>query len=278
MAELEKGILPYLVGGLGNQMFIASAGYVAHRYSNLPLYILQNNNPTSALHNIKRRNYNETVFRYFGIHLSCFQDDPLYKELFKDYSDCLQSGNGFSPWFPQSVRPGTRMSNYYQFYPALEVFEHELRHLFCKGIEQLMNKFVNYEDCAFLHVRRGDYLNMPSYHFIQSIEYYKNAVANLLETTKTIRKIYVVSDGIEWVKNQEFFHLPIFEIYESDDELDTLALMASCKAGAICGNSTFSWWGAFLGAYGKRSPVYVPKRWIAEYVPSLFPTEWNILE
>ena len=94
----------------------------------------------------------------------------------------------------------------------------------------------------------------------------------------TLSKIIVVSDDIEWVKSQDFFKLSIFEIYESNNELETLALMAKCKAGAICANSTFSWWGAFLGAYEKRNPVVVPKYWIREKIECLYPTDWFVLE
>ena len=59
----------------------------------------------------------------------------------------------------------------------------------------------------------------------------------------------------------------------------TLALMSLCKAGAICANSTFSWWGAFLGAHGVRAPVFVPERWIGgDKLPvALFPDEWHVV-
>jgi len=269
MAELEKGIIPRVVGGLGNQMFIVSAAYAAHRYSNSPLYILQNpleNNP----HNRKKQNYNDTVFKFFGKHLPYYQEDPLFQDYVR-----VDLPYGFAPWLPQTILPGTLMVSYYQFYPALEPFEDELRELFLKGLEPFLK---NYEDCAFLHIRRGDYLKNPDYHYLQTIEYYKNAVSNLLERQPNIRKIYVVSDDMDWVNDQGFFLKPIFEVYTGDNEVETLALMASCKGGAICGNSTFSWWGAFLGAYARRSPVIVPKRWIGTYVASLFPVGWSILE
>lgn len=53
--------------------------------------------------------------------------------------------------------------------------------------------------------------------------------------------------------------------------------MSLCYSGAICANSTFSWWGAFLGAYSQRNPVFVPRNWIREKIWNLFPEEWIII-
>ena len=51
--------------------------------------------------------------------------------------------------------------------------------------------------------------------------------------------------------------------------------MSKCHAGAICANSSFSWWGAFLGAYEKRNLVFIPRDWIRNCkVDCLFPDEW----
>jgi len=268
--DIPKGIVPRVIGGVGNQMFIISAGHIAHKCTNLPLYILQNpveNNP----HNIKKQNYNDSIFKYFGTHLPLLHNDPVFSEYKKNFPP-----SAFYPWFPESIIPGTVLEGYYQFYPPIEFFEHEIRELFLKGLEDFREKIPDYSNCAFLHIRRGDYLNHSDFHFIQSIEYYKKAVDTLIQTTK-VEKILVFSDDIEWVKSQPFFSSEIFQIYESDDELKTLACMTKCTAGAICGNSTFSWWGAFLGAHAKRNPVYVPKKWIADLVLCLFPKEWIIL-
>jgi hypothetical protein len=43
-----------------------------------------------------------------------------------------------------------------------------------------------------------------------------------------------------------------------ENELDTLVLMSKC-AGAICANSTFSWWGAWLN---RNRTIVFPSRWV----------------
>ena len=95
---------------------------------------------------------------------------------------------------------------------------------------------------------------------------------------KQVHQILVFSDDIEWVQSQDFFKNPLMKIMNLEDELDTLACMSLCKGGAICANSTFSWWGAFLGSYGERSPVFVPGHWIGNEQPvKLFPDEWIVI-
>jgi hypothetical protein len=53
--------------------------------------------------------------------------------------------------------------------------------------------------------------------------------------------------------------------------------MSLCTKAAICANSTFSWWGAYLGAYKFRNKVFVPRDWIKQTqydINLLVPEEW----
>ena len=258
MNTLEKGVIPLVKGGLGNQMFTVAAAYIVHKTSGIPLYILQN---PSNEHNIKKHDYNLKIFKHFGLHLDLSQEN-VWSLGYRKFCP-----GGFSSWHPESIGLGTCMDDYFQFYPALQPYENKLRELFLKGLVMPEKDYSSY---AFLHIRRGDYLKFSNIHYNQPIEYYEKA-------SKNFSKILVVSDDMDWVKKQEFFKESKFELFESDDELETIAVMASCKTGAICANSTFSWWGAFLGAYGSRNPVYVPKNWISLPVVSLFPDEWIII-
>jgi hypothetical protein len=258
MNTLEKGVAPLVKGGLGNQMFIIAAAYAVHKASKMPLYIFKN--PPSK-HNKKAYDYNKSIFKHFGLHLVHPQENAWilgYRRF---------SPGGFSAWKPENIGSGTCMDDYFQFYPALEPYEFELRELFLSGLTMPSKDYSSY---AFLHIRRGDYLEYKDIHYIQPLEYYMKASENF-------SKILVVSDDNKWVKEQDFFKAAKFELFECDDELETLAVMASCKAGAIIANSTFSWWGAFLGAHGCRNPVYVPMNWVSLPIVSLFPDEWIIV-
>lgn len=53
--------------------------------------------------------------------------------------------------------------------------------------------------------------------------------------------------------------------------------MSKCQAGAILANSTFSWWGGFLGPYKYRNPIIYPKQWIKGDDIQLFFKDWICL-
>jgi hypothetical protein len=252
---MEKGVIPLVRGGIGNQMFIMAAAYSVHKTKGIPLYILK---APPNKHNTKNHDYNIKVFKYFGIHI----EEP--KECF-NYNNV--SPGGFSAWSPENIESGSFMDDYFQYYPAIKPFEVNLRELLLKALPVPLKE---YSDYAFLHIRRGDYLDISHIHYIQPLEYYRKASENF-------NKILVVSDDMAWVKQQELFKNTKYELFESDDEIETLSVMSRCTAGAICANSTFSWWGAFLGAYEKRKEVYVPKDWISLEIVSLFPEEWIII-
>jgi hypothetical protein len=274
------GIIPNVVGGLGNQMFIVAAAYVTSQIQKCPLYILQN--PTTHyianMHNHLKQDYNTSIFKAFGTHV---QEQLTNLNEFKTNGYTEFSPKGFSAWDPSNIKPGTILNSYFQYWPSLKSYEQELRALFLEGLAnqvQTVKSQYTTENSAFLHVRRGDYLKNPSFHYIQDIEtYYKPALEQLMISANP-SIIYILSDDLSWIKTQSFFtENSVFKPVDIQNELEALALMASCTAGAICANSTFSWWGAFLGAYSKRAPVIVPKRWIGEHVECLFPAEWIVI-
>jgi hypothetical protein len=79
----------------------------------------------------------------------------------------------------------------------------------------------------------------------------------------------VVSDDPVWCRQQDWsFH---YTLYDNPDELETLAFLSQCRAGAILGNSSFSYWGAMLS--GTRY-VFYPEKWFEGRSYDLFPPHW----
>jgi Glycosyl transferase family 11 len=109
-------------------------------------------------------------------------------------------------------------------------------------------------DTAFLHVRRQDYVYLQHVHGMPTMDYYKEAIAQLPEHVA----IYVFSDDIEWC--QGTFRDRHFQFVTHTTKFEDLQLMKACKH-AIIANSSFSWWGAYLGDDQENRTVIAPKQW-----------------
>ncbi len=194
----------------------------------------------------------------------------------------LSPPGALAPWSPTQVLPYTEIllkDNYYQYYPAIapaiSTIRADIHHLFSNSVvvEKLQAKYAIFEPAtAFLHIRRGDYLNHPTIHWPQSPEYLREALTILRAQAPQVQRILVVSDDPEWCAQHPL--LQGATIVEEPDELSALALMTLCHAGAIIANSTFSWWGAMLGPSMVGAPVIYPRRWYGTEVPNLFPSHW----
>lgn len=108
-------------------------------------------------------------------------------------------------------------------------------------------------DYVSIHIRRGDYVGNSFYVDLTETDYYQRAMTEFPD-----RKFLVFSDDIEWCKQQEIFKDCEFT---HSTELEDLNLMMHCN-GHIIANSTFGWWGAWLG----KGKVIAPKLWYSDGV------------
>jgi len=117
-------------------------------------------------------------------------------------------------------------------------------------------------DAVALHVRRGDYVSNPAataYHGLCGLDYYRGAIRRLCESVAQPH-CFVFSDDLDWVRaNLDTGHPTTFVGHNTDTPWEDLRLMSACRH-FIVANSSFSWWGAWLGEWpGKR--VIAPARW-----------------
>jgi hypothetical protein len=91
-----------------------------------------------------------------------------------------------------------------------------------------------------ISVRRGDYVDNPNYTLLQ-INYYLNA---LLRFNLSEFNILVFSDDIQYCK----IHFSCLNNvqFAQGNAIEQLTLISKCHSFIIA-NSTFSWWGAYLG-------------------------------
>ena len=136
--------------------------------------------------------------------------------------------------------------------------------------DDLIKQFTN---PIALHIRRGDFVWNNKNHPPLSLDYYKSA----LELFDSDREVIIFSDDTKWCKEQELFADDRFAVAEGGDQFYDMCLMSMCD-DFIIANSTFSWWGAWLGNRGK---VIAPKKWFGETLghdtKDLYCKGWEVL-
>lgn len=119
--------------------------------------------------------------------------------------------------------------------------------------QQLQNHILTTKDSTFLHIRRGDYMQIP--HFIKlATGYYNGALLALLKRVANPH-IFVFSDDMDFAENyllkcldSALTNKAKWEFVKGNDESNAayeMELMRTCQ-NAIIANSTFSWWAAYL--------------------------------
>ena len=146
-------------------------------------------------------------------------------------------------------------------------------------------------DAIFLHIRRGDYVNLQHYHPLCGMDYYERALENY---SKDIN-VLVFSDDIEWCAEQKLFDSDRFLLSNDNDKYahqhidgdgqsrrslvpyTDLCLMSLCSGG-IMANSSMSWWGAWL-IDNPTKPIVAPLNWYGPEAnvdaSDLIPERWE---
>jgi hypothetical protein len=178
------------------------------------------------------------------------------------------------------------LDGYWQTEKYFTSIEHIIRKDFIfKEVPDKVNKKILTEidssHAVCIHVRRGDYAikNSPK-HRVLSLSYYHKAAVDLAQTVKN-PCFYVFSDEPEWAKNNLQLNFPLTFISHNGDNknYEDLRLMIHCKHHIIA-NSTFSWWGAWLGKKSGQL-VYAPKRYfIHKDIPTFdfYPASWKLID
>jgi hypothetical protein len=116
-----------------------------------------------------------------------------------------------------------------------------------------------------VHVRRGDYLASAhvNTHGVLGVDYYQAAIDQILVTHRAPH-FFVFSDDIEWCRTELRIDAPHTFVVgnEGDQSFEDMRLMAQCSSHIIA-NSSFSWWGAWLGQR-TGSCVIAPRTWFAD--------------
>jgi len=228
-------IFVQLTGRLGNQLFQIALGHILSKTTGNPFVIVYNG----------YNRYEQEWIHYFP-EITFQARDILINSVC--YSEKRPGINCFEyhPEILELCKKGNRFfEGYFQSWKYYNNSVETLKKMFLKN-------HVKETDGYFIHVRRGDYVNHPVYT-IDYIGYFQQAIQNFPQDVA----FYVVSDDIAFCKTWDLFR-ELNVSYVELDTLETLHFMAGCRGG-ICANSSFSWWGAFLG---RREIVTMPRQWI----------------
>lgn len=271
MNRRREGITGYIAGGLGNQLFILGAAWEQAERLGVPLFLDRSHFgvagtrgfeldalPTPA--QVLRASESWRSVRISSERVLPFptQWGRIHLERDTDrYSSSIDS-----------VRPGTTLVGYFQsprYFPTvgprlLDAIEGMPE----TEVETAALTRMHDEPAVTLHLRRGDYLAVPSdRQFIASVAYARRAL-RLLEDLGIRVPVRVFSDSVDLVRGELADVDAQFEFVEDDGSLgiwSTIKAMASGSA-MIMSNSSFSWWAATLMEHRGNSPVIIgPRPW-----------------
>jgi hypothetical protein len=244
---VDAFVIPKLIGGLGNQLFIlASAMDIAIRCKRTLVF---NQEPINC-HCPDDRSLS-ALFPEIPFHIGVEAD--------AEYSGDTHSYIDIAPLInPEHRSICITGYNQHPSYipPGFTNFIHNIPNI---------SPYMQRQDLAFLHVRRTDYVNHPCYP-CDTDKYYTAAVQHLLSINPNII-LLIVSDDTTW--SNPYIQTLLAPLISKERILtldrdysatDTLKIMANCCGGAICANSSFSWWGAYLN---RERPIYMPHPWSA---------------
>jgi hypothetical protein len=120
-------------------------------------------------------------------------------------------------------------------------------------IDDINKRFTNRmldSQSVSIHIRRGDYVsdqNNYKLFGVLGLDYYNKSIKYMLEKVNN-PEFFVFSDDPDWAEKNIKINAPlIFIKHNSLKNYEDIRLMSSCKHHIIA-NSSFSWWGAWLGS------------------------------
>lgn len=249
-----------LKGGLGNMLFQIAATYS----------IAKKINTSCSFPNLEE-------------HLNYLNVDDKYNPLLKHAEEYKLLFSKLTFKQPQKYLPRYNYPfEYSDFIPPDESFidgffqsekyfkdcKHEILNLFepnnllLEQINIILNNLPN--KFNVMHIRLGDYLNNPNFHFNLPFSYFDESINKLNSPYPYI----IFSDSVELCK--KYFTGDKFLFLNGFKDYIELFLMSKGQ-NFIISNSSFGWWGAWLNTNDNKR-VLAPTRWFGP-AASIFNTQ-----
>ena len=295
MADLADGVCAYIVGGLGNQLFVLAAAWAQAERLGCPLYVdtsyyaLQGANWSAQIADLDHPGIDVTEISPWRGTSLVDQQPGLFGSV-DTGSQTLhlftESGFGYDGRI-DSIVPGTTIAGYFQSAKYFGSIREQLRQLLTSTSllphERSYIEAVQSEPRVSLHVRRGDYLSPKTsqVHGLAEPGYFARAM-HLYDRLHPESRYRMYTDSPE-VAVSELGPLGGVELAPPDGELRSIAGILAMAAGdgIIISNSTFSWWAGWL--ISERDPhatVIAPRPWFrgGESASDLLLAHWPTLD
>jgi hypothetical protein len=292
-------IVVKIMGGLGNQMFQYAFGraialhYGSELFFDLNLYNeykkdnninytprdyglshFKNVNLSPMTPYISKRLFGNRLLNYIKFRLNIKRKSIYQEKAFSDNKEVFNLTNSaYLLGYWQSEK------YFYDIRRAIrEDFVFNYENIGVKN-DELLFKIRENSSSVSLHVRRGDYLTINNF-LVFTMEYYLEAI-QIIKKKIPNPLFFLFSDDPQWVNDQL---KPLVEnsvLVDNnfhEDSWKDMMLMSNCSHHIIA-NSSFSWWGAWLGSNPDKM-VIAPKKWFADdriNTSDLCPPDWILI-
>lgn len=290
-------IIVKLMGGLGNQMFQYAAGRRLALLRDVPLKLDISDYNLNKLRSYKLDHFN--IVASFASNgdiqaikrVNIDKKGPIVRLIQKMGIDNIYSKSSYFQELAFNydrnflkLPKDVYISGYWQseryFIDIGDVIRQDFSFKDSNFESKVISEEIRSSSSVSVHIRRGDYVtnsHTNKYHGTCSLDYYNKAVKYI---GKKVDKplFYIFSDDIDWVEKNLTVDYPMTVISNqySCSDIEDLRLMSMCKHHIIA-NSSFSWWGAWLGKKDDGI-IIAPKKWFnlsKNNTKDLIPKSWQ---
>lgn len=279
-------------GGLGNQLFQYAAAYCLARQREAELRL--------NTHWFAHTDYRALALDRFGIEWTeCWHPGArgalraVARALGADKANPFrhailrETRQAFMPELADAGLP-VFLVGYFQSWRYFDSLRDDIKRLFDTArfssarTARLESQIASTASPVMVHIRRGDYISNPetlARHGVVDRAYYERA-RQILADRGITGPYFIFSDDSDAARTM-LGHWPSAYFVAGMTAFEDLRLMTLCRH-AVIANSTFSWWGAWLGQ-NPESQVICPEAWVtpayrdAQPINDLYPPDWIVV-
>ena len=279
-------IVVKLKGGLGNQMFQYALGRRLSLERNDSLKLDSSWLQRQEKRKLELDQFNIaadlTLPKYY-YNFPPFSQNPTIKFLYDKYEEILPLYLRISlkearvGEFDHRVIKAKRLKyleGYWQSEKYFETIKDQIRadftlkHPLSSQDQALSEEMSANPNAVSVHIRREDYVSdfrIIKTQLVCTPDYYTETMNFMKDKLGKGVVYYVFSDDPEWCRTEMEYPSDFRIVSDLKRSASHELIMMSCCRNAIMANSSFSWWGAWLGKGPKETIIY-PKKWFTSLI------------